>query len=220
MTMKSKKKNAQRQNNDTHDDDDDDSVDYAAAADHHANTDSSEEDENVADDDDSSDEDDQEEAVNDNEELEEESSEDEIEEPKDDDNDDSDEEENDQVIIHPPKLIEDADGHKTPCNLDLRNLLATSTHPIDSTELYNTKKNRTKATSSNISFINPEFAPADEDMLQRDAEQSCQQLIAALWQLPRIRSSSNSAAGPPMVMLPSFDNSKIPRALVSCDGYS
>jgi hypothetical protein len=220
MTMK--KKNVSRQQ----DDDDDDSVDYAAAADHHANhaSDSeNEEDENVDEDsrersegeeDDDDDNENVEKEYSEKEDEsgsddEEESSEDEIEDPNDDEN--SDEEETDEVIIHPPKQIDDVEGTKNPCNFDLRNLLATSTHPINSYELYK-KKNRSN--DSNISFNNPEFPSADEDLLQHDAEQSCQQLITALWQLPRIR-SSNSAAGPPMVMLPSFDNSKIPRALVS-----
>ena len=93
------------------------------------------------------------------------------------------------------------------CTFDLRNLLATNAHQINTAELYLPK---TKSQKKNVTIC-PENLDVvvNEDYLLNKATEGCSQLIEALWQLPVERSDAG-----PMVALPSFDESRIPRALV------
>jgi hypothetical protein len=100
-------------------------------------------------------------------------------------------------------------GTEEPCTFDLRNLLAMSSYPIDSTLLYNrTKTKQISSHAENYIVIPPSHTINEEYLLQKSMD-GCNQLITALWQLP----IEGSDAGP-MVVLPSFDESKIPRKLV------
>jgi len=97
------------------------------------------------------------------------------------------------------------------CTFDLRNLLAVNAHQISTAELYSSKAKRK---DGNIT-ISPQsaYATVNEDYLLKKAVDGCTQLIYALWQLPVERSDAG-----PMVVLPAFDESRIPRALV-CYSY-
>ena len=123
-----------------------------------------------------------------------------------DDNSDNDSEEEDPVS-HEFEQPKSATGE--PCTFDLRNLLAVNTHQINTKALYSTIKTKnefvTIPSMQVLANIN-----VDEEQLLEKATDGCTQLIAALWQLPTERSSAG-----PRVQLPSFDDSRIPRALVS-----
>lgn len=95
-----------------------------------------------------------------------------------------------------------------PCSFDLRNLLALNTHQIDTTALYSKRK---IAESGEKLTIAPESTGVvvNEDYLLRQATDGCTQLVTALWQLPIQRSDAG-----PMAVLPSYEEVKIPRALV------
>jgi hypothetical protein len=102
------------------------------------------------------------------------------------------------------------DGGDEPCTFDLRNLLAFNAHPIDAAVLYaaqNGKNSKQQPTTGRVTI--PSMVAVDEKHLYRKAEAGCQQLIAALWQLPTERSDAG-----PMVKLPTTDDSRVPRALV------
>jgi Ribosome biogenesis regulatory protein (RRS1) len=194
---------------------DDDDIDYGATADMHVSDDdaSTAEGEDdpaievaVAEDEDSSsassgsDSDDDQEAMDDNDNAEEEESSGEQ-----DDGEEEDEEEypsNNNIVV---------DGGDEPCTFDLRNLLAFNAHPIDTAALYaaplkNDSVNK-QPTPGRVTI--PSVITVDEKHLYQKAEAGCQQLIAALWQLPTERSDAG-----PMVKLPSTDDSRVPRALV------
>jgi hypothetical protein len=95
------------------------------------------------------------------------------------------------------------------CTFDLRNLLGMNVHQISTAELYSTKTK--KATSENLSIAPTTLGvTVNEDYILEKATDGCAQLVAALWQLPVERSDAG-----PMVFLPSYDEIKIPRALVS-----
>lgn len=96
------------------------------------------------------------------------------------------------------------DGGDEPCTFDLRNLLAFNAHPIDTALLYNAAK-KPEGERATI----PSQVSVDERHLYKKALDGCQQLIAALWQLPTERSDAG-----PMVRLPANDDSRVPRALV------
>ena len=107
------------------------------------------------------------------------------------------------------KLPESAHGER--CTFDLRNLLALNAHQVDASKLYSAKK---KGIPEPGITMPADHFPVDvnEDYLLQRASDGCAQLIAALWQLP----VEQSDAGP-MVQLPHYDSSKIPRALVSLE---
>ena len=94
------------------------------------------------------------------------------------------------------------------CSFDLRNLLAMNSHQIDTSELYS---RRSKKEKEEHITIPPEKmgSVVNEQFLLEKATDGCAQLIEALWQLPTERSDAG-----PMVTLPSFDASSVPRALV------
>ena len=98
-------------------------------------------------------------------------------------------------------------GTEEPCTFDLRNLFAISSYPIDSTKLYRRNGNQKNASTKHV--IIPQSTVVNEEYLLQKSVEGCNQLITALWQLPVERSDAG-----PMVMLPTYDDSKIPRKLV------
>lgn len=92
--------------------------------------------------------------------------------------------------------------------LDLRNLLALSTLPLDPSVLYKSsnKSHNNKGKSNDTS-------PANESFLLQQAQSGCQELLHALWQLPVERRDSSITAAGPLALLPTVDASHVPRAL-------
>jgi archaellum component FlaD/FlaE len=103
--------------------------------------------------------------------------------------------------------ITSANGEQ--CTFDLRNLLGMNVHQLSTAELYSTKTK--KPTDESLSIAPTTLGvTVNEDYILEKATDGCTQLVAALWQLPVERSDAG-----PMVFLPSYDEIKIPRALVS-----
>ena len=153
-------------------------------------------------DDDDDEEDDEEEEANDDE----------------DDDEEEEEEEDDAEKARQQQKVANAGnkfvipGTEEPCTFDLRNLLAMSSYPIDSTQLYSKKGSSSKILATDAqtkNIILPQSSSVNEDYLLQKSVEGCNQMIAALWQLPVERSDAG-----PMVMLPTYDESKIPRKLV------
>jgi hypothetical protein len=95
-----------------------------------------------------------------------------------------------------------------PCTFDLRNLVAVSSHQLNASLLYSSKR---PARESDITIsLEDSRIQVDEEQLLEKARDGCAQLISAIWQLPK----ETSDAGP-LVTLPSYFEIKIPRALVS-----
>jgi len=97
------------------------------------------------------------------------------------------------------------------CTFDLRNLLAMNTHQVDAASLYSAKR-KGKKTINSLTISPPDGLdlPINEKYLLEKATDGCTQLVATLWQLPIERSDAG-----PMATLPSYEESRIPRALVS-----
>jgi hypothetical protein len=96
---------------------------------------------------------------------------------------------------------------------DLRNVLAVGTDQLATSSLYNNnissrKMNATSDATISIPLTHSGLA-VNEEFLLRTATSGCTQLIRALWQLP----TEQSDAGP-LVTLPSYDEIRLPRALV------
>lgn len=127
---------------------------------------------------------------------------------EDDDQQESDEEDDapeEKVAIKPP-----VSAMGESCTFDLRNLLAMNTHQIDATSLYTKKKKQSSEEKVTIPATEALDVVVNEKYLLEKATDGCTQLISAIWQLPVERSDAG-----PKVTLPSFDESRIPRALVS-----
>jgi hypothetical protein len=105
-------------------------------------------------------------------------------------------------------------GADEPCSFDLRNLLAISSYPIDSAQLYSNSPTAAVALQPPKNLIIPSTSPAsmnvNEEYLLQKSIAACNQLISALWKLPMERSDAG-----PMALLPSHDDSNVPRSLVS-----
>lgn len=131
----------------------------------------------------------------------------------DDDDDDAEEEESDDDELNadiPKEFEQPKSATGEPCTFDLRNLLAMNAHQINTKTLYsNTTKARTEPSVAIPAMQLLANITVNEEELLEKATDGCTQLIAALWQLPKERSSAG-----PMVLLPSSDESRIPRALV------
>lgn len=105
----------------------------------------------------------------------------------------------DRIQIRPSNSAE-------PCSFDLRNLLALNGHQLDTKRLYPTnQKKKTSKVTIDLTSVSP-----DEQFLLEKARDGCTQLVEALWQLPTTKSDVG-----PMAALPSYDESNIPRAMVS-----
>ena len=108
-------------------------------------------------------------------------------------------------------------GTEEPCTFDLRNLLAMRSYPMDSAQLYNKKGSINKSVATGMQtkhVILPQSTVVNEEYLLQKAVEGCNQLITALWQLPVERSDAG-----PMVILPTYDESKVPRKLVRWHSY-
>jgi Ribosome biogenesis regulatory protein (RRS1) len=127
--------------------------------------------------------------------------------------DDEDDEDAQGRPVDPSKAVRSASSsHPEACTFDLRNLLAMNTHQVDTVALYK-QPPKTKVPSDEGKAItipgDSMPAVANDDVLLRMATDGCQQLIAALWQLPVERSDAG-----PLVTLPGYEEVRIPRALV------
>jgi hypothetical protein len=97
------------------------------------------------------------------------------------------------------------------CTFDLRNLLAMNSHQVSTAALYSGKTKK-GASDENLTIAPTGLGVSiNEDYIMEKATDGCAQLLGALWQMPIERSDAG-----PMVFLPSWDEIKIPRALVSC----
>lgn len=125
-----------------------------------------------------------------------------------DENGESDDDNEDNETTNEPYLPAPASGEQ--CSFDLRNLLAVNYHQVDSSMLY---ENRRPDEADDDITIPPDLLDVtiSEKYLMEKAMDCSTQLIAALWQLPVERSDAG-----PLVTLPKFDASRVPRALV-CD---
>eukprot|EP00522_Entomoneis_paludosa_P005012 CAMPEP_0172471646 /NCGR_PEP_ID=MMETSP1065-20121228/67924_1 /TAXON_ID=265537 /ORGANISM="Amphiprora paludosa, Strain CCMP125" /LENGTH=626 /DNA_ID=CAMNT_0013229753 /DNA_START=33 /DNA_END=1914 /DNA_ORIENTATION=- len=160
---------------------------------------------NASDDSDESEEEeeeDQDNGPNNNDDSEEESDDDEEEEEE--ENEEEEPVHADHVQIEPP-----VSSNGEPCTFDLRNLLALNAHQINTTKLYQKKRNSQSTRNDPTTIALPDqFPVVNEDYLLEKALDGCGQLVGALWQLPKEKSDVGT-----MVQLPSFDASRVPRAL-------
>ena len=108
-----------------------------------------------------------------------------------------------------------------PYTFDLRNMLAISTDQLLIGSLYDTKNTKKNKTANNNKSeeeipLDPKYnrgnlsVQIDEEYLLSKATVGCTQLVRALWQLP----TEQSDAGP-LITLPTYDEIKLPRAMVS-----
>lgn len=101
------------------------------------------------------------------------------------------------------------DGEE-PCSFDLRNLLATNSHTVDTATLYRPSL-KDPDTSSTI----PPAMRMNEEFLLKKAQEGCHQLLQALWKLPQQESSDVGT----LVTLPTYEESRLPRSLVRMIGF-
>jgi hypothetical protein len=134
----------------------------------------------------------------------------EVEEEDDDENDESEEDDDDEEMEddEPVEIKPMASATGEQCTFDLYNLLALNTHQVDIAKLYSKPK---KSSIDEDVTIPAENMPVtvDEAHLLEKATDGCMQLINALWQLPTERSDAG-----PLVVLPGYSESKLPRQLV------
>jgi hypothetical protein len=108
-----------------------------------------------------------------------------------------------------------------PYTFDLRNMLAISTDQLLIGSLYDTKDTKKNKAANNYKSeeeipLDPKYnrgnlsVQIDEEYLLSKATVGCTQLVRALWQLP----TEQSDAGP-LITLPTYDEIKLPRAMVS-----
>ena len=104
-----------------------------------------------------------------------------------------------------------------PYIFDLRNMLAISTDQLATATLYKKRgqsiNEMVVSSEARISIpLDPSRTAllANEDFLIAKATAGCTQLIRALWQLPTEQSDTG-----PLVTLPTYDEIRLPRALVS-----
>lgn len=130
----------------------------------------------------------------------------------DDDEEEEDEEENtnNNIVQHQNNNFQSPDLTSENCTFDLRNLVAVNNHEMDIQSLYATSSsnNDKEATKEYCITRKPGDYPANEDFLLKKASESCQQLIAALWILPKEQTDVG-----PLVTLPPKSEIPLPRAL-------
>eukprot|EP00559_Dactyliosolen_fragilissimus_P005728 CAMPEP_0184855264 /NCGR_PEP_ID=MMETSP0580-20130426/565_1 /TAXON_ID=1118495 /ORGANISM="Dactyliosolen fragilissimus" /LENGTH=538 /DNA_ID=CAMNT_0027349737 /DNA_START=247 /DNA_END=1863 /DNA_ORIENTATION=+ len=94
-------------------------------------------------------------------------------------------------------------------NLDMRNLLTTNSHQVDTIALYDKKNNKSNSQSSVvIPTIDVGGVDVNEEYLLNKAKEGCSHLLEGLWQLD----TEKSDAGP-VATLPTFFKERTPRAL-------
>ena len=126
----------------------------------------------------------------------------------DDDDDDDDDDNDDEQEQSNARMESQLSASGEQCTFDLRNLVAVSSHQLNASLLYSSKR---PARESDITIsLEDSRIQVDEEQLLEKARDGCAQLISAIWQLPK----ETSDAGP-LVTLPSYFEIKIPRALVS-----
>ena len=182
-------------------------IDYAATADAFADRNSDEDVEDPEELEHSDDSGDESEKSEEDSEAEEQEAEEEVDEDES-ESEEEEEEEGDEQEEIPMSVPVSANGEQ--CTFDLRNLLAVNSHQLDTSQLYSRRTKKSPA-ETDIT-IPPEKMDivVNEQYLLEKAADGCSQLIASLWQLPTEKSDVG-----PMVTLPSFDASNIPRELVS-----
>ena len=190
-----KKRNVQKER-------DDSDVDYAAAADSFASANKQ------AEEDDSEDSETSSSSEEEDSDVQEENDEP-IDDDDDSDNGDEDDDEEDDDVDEQQQFEQPESASGEPCTFDLRNLLAMNAHQINTKKLYSTKKTTQESVTIPAMQVMATLTVDEEHLLEK-ATDGCAQLVAALWQLPKERSDAG-----PMIQLPSFDESRIPRALVS-----
>ena len=116
-------------------------------------------------------------------------------------------------VVEETEIRQPVSSNGEPCTFDLRNLLAINAHQVDIKSIYqkpaNSKPDMDKTTISLTPAF--DFARVDEAYLLQKASDGCAQIVEALWQLPKEKSDAGA-----MVRLPMQDDSRVPRALVSC----
>src|SRR3569832_1993793 len=121
----------------------------------------------------------------------------------------SEEHDDERVETSASAKLPSTSSHGEPCIFDLRNLLATNSHQVDSTALYSAKGSKKTQLEKEITIPSESLLVSEQYLLEK-ATDGCQQLIASLWQLPVERSDAG-----PLVTLPAYEEMRIPRALVS-----
>jgi hypothetical protein len=114
----------------------------------------------------------------------------------------SDEENNYEPVTITPMIS--AMGEQ--CSFDLHNLLAVNSHQLQVSRLYSPNDGE----EENIAIPGDSMPLCvSEEFLCEKATDGCTQLIHALWQLPVEKSD-----GGPLIVLPNFPETKLPRQLV------
>jgi hypothetical protein len=109
-------------------------------------------------------------------------------------------------VLNAPAIMKGGEQY----SFDLRNLLAVNSHQIATKSLLSSKKSPKADENLTIPLDKGHDMDVNEDFLLVKASEGCTELIQALWQLPTERSDAG-----PMVNLPTYDEIKLPRALVS-----
>ena len=103
-------------------------------------------------------------------------------------------------------------GGDEKVNIDLRNLVAFNTHQVNHNELF---KNQSMVDSEDPTTILVDgMKIANEEHLLEKACEGCSQLLVGLWKLDTEKTDVG-----PMAILPSYFETKTPRALVSLSIY-
>eukprot|EP00592_Proboscia_alata_P015384 CAMPEP_0194395510 /NCGR_PEP_ID=MMETSP0174-20130528/124465_1 /TAXON_ID=216777 /ORGANISM="Proboscia alata, Strain PI-D3" /LENGTH=499 /DNA_ID=CAMNT_0039191457 /DNA_START=39 /DNA_END=1538 /DNA_ORIENTATION=- len=100
------------------------------------------------------------------------------------------------------------------CTFDLKNLLSHNNHQVDDTKLYSSTtpmepEQGDVQSSTHIKKILG-CQVVEEDYLMQKSSDACQQLIAAIWNLPRLKANKT---GEPLAVLPQRSEMILPRAL-------
>mmetsp|Transcript_2293 Transcript_2293/g.3320 ORF Transcript_2293/g.3320 Transcript_2293/m.3320 type:complete len:483 (-) Transcript_2293:54-1502(-) len=136
---------------------------------------------------------------------------DEEEEEDDDDDDDDEDEDEEEDGLQDEEMEQNSSTFKPlhveeGCSFDLRNLVSTNSHQVDTSELYNKKS--THADGQKYTISNDLGVPVNEEYLLEKARDGCAKLLTALFELPVERSDAG-----PKGLLPAHFEIKTPRSL-------